>query len=59
MSNYLSFKARIAAAATVRDVERLDESLCRLLRAGVFTVSEFQCLDALLCDKLSKVSEAP
>lgn len=51
MSNYQSFKQRIDSAKP-SDYDRLAISLDRLWIAGVFSVVEFQRLDAYMLDKL-------
>ena len=48
---YQSFHARIAAADTPAQIDKLETSLIRLWNAGVFTVAQSQKLDAALCDR--------
>jgi hypothetical protein len=49
-TNYQSFKERIEKAA-LSELPKLEERLSLLWENGIFTVLEFQRLDALICDK--------
>jgi hypothetical protein len=50
-TNYQSFRARIARTTSPAELDTLETSLARLWDAGVFTVAQFQRLDAALCDR--------
>jgi hypothetical protein len=51
MNDFQAFKARIEAAATLRDVERLSLSLDRLFNAGIFNPDQLARLDLLIIEK--------
>ena len=51
MTNFQSFLKRIAKAETAADCDKLDDSLDRLYKVGVFTVNQIGKLDGHICDK--------
>ncbi len=57
MTNYSAMAARIRKASSVSDIARLESSVDRLYRAGVFTPNELGRLDSLLMDTNAKLGE--
>ena len=53
-TNYQSFRDKIREADPA-DAPKLEKALDRLWDAGIFTVAEFQRLDALICNKNLKL----
>ena len=58
MTNYASMAARIRKAKSWADIVKLESSLVRLYRAGVFTPNELGRLDSLLMDTNAKLGES-
>jgi hypothetical protein len=57
-TNYQSFLARIARSTSPAELIKLETSLARLWDAGVFTVAQFQRLDAALCARRDTIHPA-
>ena len=56
MTEYKSMVQRINKANTIEQLTKLDASLDRLWKAGIFTVYQFQQLDSHICDRRVEVS---
>lgn len=50
-TTYQSAKERIRKSTTIEQLERLDVSLERLYKIGIFSLAQFGTLDLMIMDK--------
>jgi len=56
-TNYASMADRIRACKTLDETNRAEASLGRLWDAGVFSQSEMQRLDILICEQRNNINQ--
>ena len=57
MTNYESMMKRIRTATTPQDIHKIEASMVRLYKAGIFTDAEFSGLDSKVMVRLIKIDQ--
>jgi hypothetical protein len=56
-TTYFSAKERIRKSTTIEQLDKLDVSLERLYKIGVFSLAQFGTLDLMIMDKKIAIEE--
>ena len=56
-TTYFSAKERIRKSTTIEELDKLDVSLERLYKIGIFSLAQFGTLDLMIMDKKIAIEE--